>query len=50
MEKRGYDNIDSFRGKLSRNNSKDKLPYSRAQYLDFRMSTQAILNKYRVIN
>ena len=50
MVQKGYENINSVRGKLSRSNSKDKLPYTRAQFIDFRMSTQAILNKYRIIS
>jgi len=50
MESRGYDTIDSFKGKLSRKSSEDKLPYHRAQYLDFMMETTAILKKYKVIN
>lgn len=49
MESKGYDSLDSFRGKLSRKSVEDKLPYHRAQYLDFMMETTAILKKYRVI-
>lgn len=50
MESKGYDTIDSFRGKLSKKNSDNKLPYQRAQYMDFMMSTSQILKKYRIIN
>jgi len=49
MDSRDYKTIDSFRGKLSRKNSKNKLPYHRAQYLDFMMGTTEILKKYKII-
>jgi len=50
MDSKGYPTIDSFRGKLSKNRSEDPLAFYRAQYIDFEMSTTAILKKYRVIN
>ena len=50
MDSKGYDSIDSFKGKLSLNNSVNKLPYHRAQYIDFMMTTSEIIKKYRVIN
>ena len=50
MDSRGYATIDSFRGKLSKNNSDNKLPYHRAQYMDFMMTTSQILKKYKIIN
>lgn len=50
MESKGYRSIADFRGKLSEKKSKDNLPYIRAQYMDFQMSTSAILKKYRVIS
>lgn len=50
MESKGYDSLESFRGKLSRKNSGNKLPYHRAQYMDFMMTTSEILKKYKVIN
>jgi dihydroorotate dehydrogenase (fumarate) len=50
MNSKGYSSLESFRGKLSKNRLKDKLPYYRAQYLDFEMSTTAILKKYKIIN
>jgi len=49
MDAHGYKNIDGFRGKLSRKNSGNDLPYRRAQYIDFRMSTGEILKKYKTI-
>ena len=50
MKKKGYNSIDSFRGKLSGKTSEHKLPYHRAQYIDFRLSTSAILKKYKTIH
>ena len=50
MDSKGYSTIESFKGKLSRNNSESKLPYHKAQYVDFMMTTSEILKKYRVIN
>jgi dihydroorotate dehydrogenase (fumarate) len=49
MESKGYNSIDSFKGKLSKKNSENKLPYQRAQYIDFVMSTSEIFKKYRII-
>ncbi|MDG5815701.1 dihydroorotate dehydrogenase-like protein [Chitinispirillales bacterium ANBcel5] len=34
MEVRGYKSLDDFRGKLSRNNTKDPFAYKRAQYIN----------------
>jgi dihydroorotate dehydrogenase (fumarate) len=50
MDSKGYKDIESFRGKLSRKNSENKLPYQRAQYMDFMMTTSEILKKYKIIN
>jgi len=50
MDSKGYGTIDSFRGKLSKKRLKDPQAFHRAQYMDFEMSTAAILKKYRVIN
>jgi dihydroorotate dehydrogenase (fumarate) len=50
MDSRRYKTIESFRGKLSKNNSQNKLPYQRAQYMDFLMTTSQILKKYKIIN
>lgn len=49
MESKGYTSLDDFRGKLSRKRSGEKLPYHRAQYMDFVMTTSEILKKYKVI-
>jgi dihydroorotate dehydrogenase (fumarate) len=50
MDSRGYNTIDDFRGKLSKKNSENKLPYHRTQYMDFMMTTSQILRKYKIIN
>ena len=50
MNSKGYSTIESFRGKLSKKNSENKLLYHHAQYLDFQMSTSAILRKYKILN
>lgn len=50
MDSKGYKTIDSFKGKLSKENVESKLPYRRAQYVDFMMTTSEILKKYKVIN
>ena len=50
MDSKGYKTIDSFKGKLSKKNSENKLPYHRAQYMDFMMNTSQILKKYKIIN
>lgn len=47
MDSKGYDTIESFRGKLSRKNTVNELPYHRAQYIDFLMGTSEILKKYK---
>lgn len=49
MDAKGYENLGDFKGKLSRKNSGDKLPYHRAQYMDFVRTTSEILKKYKVI-
>jgi dihydroorotate dehydrogenase (fumarate) len=50
MDSNEYHTINSYKGKLSRKNTKSELPYHRAQYIDFMMSTSEILKKYKVIN
>jgi dihydroorotate dehydrogenase (fumarate) len=50
MDSRGYKTIDDFKGKLSKKNTDNKLPYDRAQYMDFMMTTSEILKKYKAIN
>ena len=50
MDFKGYKTLDSFKGKLSKKNAENKLPYHRAQYIDFMMNTSQILKKYKIIN
>ena len=50
MDSKGYKALESFRGKLSKKNSDNKLPYHREQYMDFMMTTSQILKKYKIIN
>jgi dihydroorotate dehydrogenase (fumarate) len=50
MESKGYKSLSDFQGKLSKKNSENKLPYHRAQYMDFMMTTSQILKKYKIIN
>jgi len=49
MDGHGYKTIDSFRGKLSLKKSENRLPYQRAQYLDFMMNASDILMKHKVL-
>ncbi|MFZ2339859.1 MAG: dihydroorotate dehydrogenase-like protein [Bacteroidales bacterium] len=49
MDSKGYNNLNSVKGKLSRNNSGSLLPYRHAQYMDFVMSTSEIMKKYKVL-
>ena len=46
----GYKSLDSFRGKLSMKKSESKLPYTRAQYIDFMMNSGDIMKKYRSLS
>ena len=50
MYSKGYQTLNSFKGKLSKKNTDNKLPYHRTQYMDFMMTTSEILKKYKVIN
>jgi dihydroorotate dehydrogenase (fumarate) len=49
MKNKGYHSIESFRGKLSGERSENRLPYHRSQYIDFKLSTSAIMKKYKTI-
>jgi dihydroorotate dehydrogenase (fumarate) len=50
MDKKGYKTLDDFRGKLSRNNSKDPYIYLRAQYVDILLNSAGdLLKNYPVI-
>jgi len=50
MDGHGYTGLDSFRGKLSMKKSDNKLPYTRAQYIDFMMNSGDIMKKYRALS
>lgn len=49
MDRKGYENIDSFKGKLSRKSMKDPYVYQRAQYVDILMKSETIFKKYLMI-
>lgn len=46
MDKKGYTNIDAFKGKLSKKNVQDPFAYKRAQYVDILMKANEIFKKY----
>lgn len=46
MNKKKYNSIDEFRGKLSRKNLKDPFAYKRAQYVDILMKSKEIFKRY----
>ncbi|MBN3034277.1 MAG: dihydroorotate dehydrogenase-like protein [Bacteroidales bacterium] len=46
MNEKGYPDLVSFRGKLSRNNSSDPFAYRRAQYVDILMKSEEVFKKY----
>ena len=50
MEGHGYSTLESFRGKLSMKKSENKLPYNRAQYIDFLLNCGDIMKKYRALS
>ncbi len=43
MKKKGYNNLDDFRGKLSKENISDPFAYKRAQYVDILMKSEMFL-------
>ena len=50
MDGHGYKDLSSFRGKLSMKKSENKLPYTRAQYIDVMMNSGDIMKKYRSLS
>ena len=48
MDSKKYDNLDSFRGKLSKKTLKDPFAYKRAQDVDILMKSEEIFKKYPV--
>ncbi len=49
MDQKGYKNLDSFRGNLSRKNLKDPFTYQRAQYVDILAKSEEIFKKYPMV-
>lgn len=49
MEKKGYDSLDDFRGKLSKKSLNDPFTYKRAQYVDILMRSEEIFRKYPIV-
>ena len=49
MSKHGFENMDSFRGKLSKANVKDPYIYKRAQYIDLLLHSEQIFKKYPMV-
>mgnify|MGYP006287395865 CR=1 FL=1 len=49
MEKKGYNSLSDFRGKLSKKKLRDPFTYKRAQYVDILMRSEEIFRKYPII-
>ncbi len=49
MDGHGYDSLESFRGKLSLQESDNKKVYQRAQYIDVIMNASDIMKKYKTL-
>jgi len=47
MDKKGYQSLDDFRGKLSRARISDPFVYKRAQYVDVLMNPEEIIKQYK---
>lgn len=45
MNRKGYNTLDEFRGKLSAQNIKDPFAYKRSQYVDILLNSKEILDK-----
>ncbi len=46
MESKNYNNLASFRGKLSQKNTNDPFVYKRAQYIDLLLKSDQIFKKH----
>lgn len=46
MDKKGYNSLNDFRGKLSKDKLNDEFVYKRAQYIDILKNSDQILKKY----
>lgn len=49
MDRKQFESIDKFQGRLSRRNMKDPFAYKRAQYVDILMKSDDILKKYPMV-
>jgi dihydroorotate dehydrogenase (fumarate) len=49
MDKKGYKNTESIKGRLSRKSLKDPYVYQRAQYVDILMKPEPVFKKYPMI-
>ncbi len=49
MDKKGYNSIQDFKGKLSAKNTKDPYIYKRAQYVDILLKSSEIFKKYKMV-
>ncbi len=48
MKNKGYNNLEDFKGKLSKSNLKEPFAYKRAQYVDYLMKSKNITKQYQV--
>jgi hypothetical protein len=48
MDDKGYSDIDSFRGKLSRKNSNDPWRYTRAQYVKLLLHPDQFMRESKI--
>ena len=46
MDQKKFEDIEGFRGKLSKKELKDPFAYKRAQYIDILMKSEEIFKKY----
>lgn len=49
MKNKGYETLDDFRGKLSKNKMNDPFVFKRAQYIDILMKSEKIFEKYPMV-
>ena len=49
MDKKGYKNLNDFRGKLSRKHLKDPFSYQRAQYVDILMKSEEVFKTHPMV-
>ncbi|MBN2486668.1 MAG: dihydroorotate dehydrogenase-like protein [Bacteroidales bacterium] len=49
MDKKGYNNLAAFRGKLSNKNINDPFVYKRAQYIDLLLKSDEVIKKFPVL-